>query len=74
MVSNFMDEQEWIKVFETTKMHQALIVQSTLHGHEIESVILNKQDSSYITLGEIHVMVKLEDSVDAMNIIEEEIS
>jgi hypothetical protein len=69
-----MDEQEWIKVFETTKMYQALIVQSTLHGHGIESVILNKQDSSYITLGEIHVMVKLEDSVDAMNIIDKEIS
>jgi len=69
-----MDEQEWIKVFETTKMHQALIVQSTLQGHEIESVILNKQDSSYITLGEIHVMVKLEDSIDAITIIDEEIS
>ena len=69
-----MNEQEWIKNFETTKMYQALIVQSTLRGHEIESVILNKQDSSYITLGEIHVMVKLEDSVDAMNIIEKEIS
>ena len=69
-----MNEQEWIKVFETTKMHQALIVQSTLQGYEIESVILNKQDSSYITLGEIHVMVKLEDSVEAMDIIEKEIS
>ena len=69
-----MNEQEWINIFETTKMHQALIVQSTLQAHEIESVILNKQDSSYITLGEIHVMVKLEDSVDAVNIIEEEIA
>lgn len=69
-----MSEQEWIKVFETTKMHQALIVQSALQTHEIESVILNKQDSSYIILGEIHVMVKLEDSLEAMKIIEEEIS
>lgn len=68
-----MNEQEWIKVFETTKMYQALIVQSTLQGYEIESVILNKQDSSYI-IGEIHVMVKAEDSADAMNIIEKEIS
>ena len=69
-----MNEQEWIKVFETTKMHQALIVQSALQAHEIESVILNKQDSSYITLGEIHVMVKLEDSIDAIEIIDKEIS
>ncbi|HYV93730.1 MAG TPA: DUF2007 domain-containing protein [Chitinophagales bacterium] len=69
-----MDEHEWIKVFETTKMHRALIVQSILQEHEIESVILNKQDSSYIILGEIHVMVKLEDSIDAMIILEDEIA
>jgi hypothetical protein len=69
-----MDEQEWIKVFETTRMHQALIVQSVLQEHEIESVILNKQDSSYIIFGEIHVMVKLEDSIEAINIIDRQIS
>ncbi len=69
-----MNEQEWIKIFETTKMHQALIVQSILQEHEIESVLLNKQDSSYVILGEIHVMVKLEDSIEAMNILGNEIS
>ena len=69
-----MDEQEWIKVFETAKMHQALIVQSILQEHEIESVILNQQSSAYIILGEIHVMVKLEDSIEAINIIDKEIS
>ena len=69
-----MDEQEWIKVFETTRMHQALIVQSILKEHEIESVILDKRDSAYVLLGEIHVMVKLEDSIEALNIIEAEIS
>jgi Putative prokaryotic signal transducing protein len=68
-----MDE-EWIKVFETTKMHQALIVQSILKEHEIESVILNQQSSTYITIGEIQVMVKLEDSIEALNIIDKEIS
>ena len=69
-----MDEQEWIKIFETTKMHQALIVQSILQEHEIESVILNQQSSTYITIGEIQVMVKLENSIEALNIIDEEIA
>ena len=69
-----MNEQEWIKVFETTRMHQALIVQSILKEHEIESVILNQQSSIYITIGEIQVMVKLEDSIEAMNIIDKEVS
>jgi len=69
-----MNEQEWIQVFETTKMHQALIVQSVLKEHEIESVILNQQSSTYITVGEIRVMVKPEDAIEAMNIVDEEIS
>lgn len=69
-----MDEQEWIMVFETTKMHEALMVQSILKEHEIESVILNQQSSIYVTIGEIQVMVKLEDSVEALNIIDKEIS
>ena len=69
-----MDDHEWIKVFETTKMHQALIVQSILKEHEIESVILNQQSSTYIIIGEIQVMVKLEDSIEALNIVDQEIS
>ena len=61
-------------VFETTKMHQALMAQSILKEHEIESVILNQQSSTYVIIGEIQVMVKLEDSVEALNIIDKEIS
>ncbi len=67
-------DDEWIKVFSTSMMHQALIVQSALRAHEINSVILNKQDSSYITLGEIQLMVKPEYSMKAIQIIEEEVS
>jgi hypothetical protein len=69
-----MDESEWIKVFETPKMHRALMVQSILQEHEIESVILNQQSSAYIIIGEILVMVKPEDSLEALNIIDKEIS
>ena len=69
-----MSEQEWIKIFETTKMHQALMVQSILKEHEIESVILNQQSSTYIIIGEIHLMVKLEDSIEALDIIDKEVS
>ena len=61
-------------VFESTKMHQALLVQSVLKEHEIESVLLNQQSSTYVIIGEIQVMVKLEDSVEALNIIDKEIS
>ncbi len=63
--------EEWIKIFTTTKMHHALRVQSTLKEHEIQSVILNKQDSLYM-LGEIQLMVKLEQASDALILIDEE--
>lgn len=69
-----MTDHEWYKVFETQKMHEALMVQSILKEHEIESVIYNQQDSVYITLGAVSVMVKVEDGFEAMNIIEKEIS
>ncbi|MEO5673937.1 MAG: DUF2007 domain-containing protein [Chitinophagales bacterium] len=65
---------EWIKVFETTKMHQALMVQSVLKEHHIYSVLFNQQDSLYVVMGEIQVMVRAEDGFDAINIIEAEIT
>ncbi len=52
-----MPEADWIKVFVTSKMHQAVMVQSILKESSIDAVLLNQQDSSYITLGEISVLV-----------------
>jgi hypothetical protein len=63
--------EEWIKVFDTTMMHQALIVQSILKENDIESVILNQQSSAYVLIGEIQVMVKLENSIEALRIIDD---
>ena len=68
-----MDEPEWIRVFETTKMYEAMMVQSLLNDHHIECTILNQKDSLIVTIGEIGVYVKLEDSIDAVNIIDNEI-
>ncbi len=64
-----MPEADWIKVFVTSKMHQAVMVQSILKESSIDAVLLNQQDSSYITLGEISVLVRLKDYADAENII-----
>ena len=69
-----MSEVGWIKVYETQKLHQAMLVQSMLKEHDIDAVLLNQQDSSYITVGEISVMVSLEKAADALILIEKEIS
>ena len=66
------DEQEWINVFETTHLHRATMVKGILSEHGIEAVILNQKDSSYVMLGKISVYVRLEDSFNALNILEEQ--
>ncbi|MBA2422540.1 MAG: DUF2007 domain-containing protein [Chitinophagales bacterium] len=64
-----MRDEDWIKVFVTSKLHQAVMVQSILRENSIDAVLLNQQDSSYITLGEISVLVTLTDYLEAENII-----
>lgn len=66
-----MNQEEWVKVFQSPMLHQATIVQSILKENDIEAVILNQQDSSYITIGEIKVYVAPEDSAKAISIIEQ---
>ncbi|MGB3074756.1 MAG: DUF2007 domain-containing protein, partial [Chitinophagales bacterium] len=62
-----MQQEEWVKVYESPMLHQATIAQSILKEHHIEAVILNQQDSSYITIGEISAYVALKDSIAAIN-------
>jgi|KBSMisStandDraft_5_1062788.scaffolds.fasta_scaffold6264780_1 hypothetical protein len=66
-----MPEAEWIKVFETPQLHQAVMAQSILKEHNISAVILNQQDSSYVIMGEISLYVSLENSIEAINILDE---
>lgn len=66
------DEQEWINVFDTSHLHRAALVKGILNEHGIEAVVLNKKDSSYVMLGKISIYVRLEDSFNALNILEEQ--
>lgn len=52
-------------------LHQATMVQFILKEHNINAVILNQQDSSYVIVGEISVYVAPKDFDDAMSIIHE---
>lgn len=61
---------EWIKVYETSMLHQAVMMQSVLEDYNIKAVILNQQDSSYITIGEVALYVSLEQAAEAYIIIE----
>lgn len=66
-----MQEDNWIRIFETSKLHEAMMVQAVLKENNIEAVILNQQSSTYITVGEISIYVALHDSIEAINLVDE---
>lgn len=58
----------WEIVYETFLQHQALIVSDLLQSLEIESIVLNQQDSVYTVLNTqlpIQIFVKQDDVLKA---------
>jgi len=45
------------------------MVKQALAGHHIDSVMINRQDSSHRTFGEIEVYIRQEDFSDALEVI-----
>lgn len=61
-------DKNWIKIYTSTDFYKAEIVRQVLIDHEIEAVLMNKQDTSY-KFGEIHVNVPSAHSQEALEII-----
>lgn len=62
-------ESEWVKVYSFSKMHLALIAKEVLADNGIESNIMNKQDSSYVVIGDIEIYVQSDDFDKALEIL-----
>lgn len=62
-------ENDWTKIYSTSKSFQAEMIKGMLEENGIHSVVINKQDSSYLVFGESEVYVKRDDVVKAMNLI-----
>ncbi|OFX18919.1 MAG: hypothetical protein A2033_12290 [Bacteroidetes bacterium GWA2_31_9] len=62
-------DSNWVKVYSFSKMHLALIAKEVLADNDIESNILNKQDSSYVVIGDIEIYVQSEDFDKALEIL-----
>jgi hypothetical protein len=41
---------KWVKIFESTNMHQVALFKALLDENKIPSEVLNKQDSVYLSL------------------------
>ena len=52
--------QDWKKVFSSTQLAASSMVMGILNENEIPAKTLNKQDSSYVFLGELEVYVPLD--------------
>jgi hypothetical protein len=63
-------EQGWQQVYFSDKMHLIEIVKAVLAENNIESFVVNREDSTYITLGGSELYVKNEDVVLAKFLIE----
>lgn len=55
------DKIKWVCVFKTSNTFEADAVKGNIESAEIPCVIINKQDSSYLTFGyvEVHVPAHL---------------
>jgi hypothetical protein len=64
-------EQDWVKVYTSSKFHQVHIIKAILKENNIASVEMNKRDSSY-NFGEIELYVKQEDEIKAHYLIRQQ--
>lgn len=62
-------EKNWVRIFKTFNYYQAEIVKQMLIENQIESVLLNKQDSSHRTFGDIEVYIHQQDFSSAIEVM-----
>lgn len=65
---------EWKKVFETDSAIRAEIVKGVLEENSVTAIILNKKESVYQINGSYEVMVSSSETIQAINIINNEIT
>jgi len=61
----------WVKVYSSTNLQHAELLKHILNENDIEAIVMNKQDSSYVTIGEIELLVNRDKVLMAKKIISE---
>ena len=62
-------EKNWIKIYSSANFYQAEIVKQMLTENQIDTVLLNKQDSSHRTFGHIEVYIHQQDFSNAIELM-----
>ena len=61
-------KDNWVKIYSSVHIHKVEIIQALLKEDEIDSIILNKRDSTYL-FGEIELYVAVENVLKSKQII-----
>lgn len=64
-------EKDWIMVYTMKKEYNADILKEILEDNNINCVMINKNDSSYIPIGDIEVYVHKDNEERAKELIKE---
>jgi hypothetical protein len=67
-----MDEN-WVKIFSTSFLAQAEIIKAMLLENDVDAVVLNKLDSSYLAFGQAEVYVNAINAEEAKRLIDLEV-
>jgi hypothetical protein len=62
-------EKDWIRIFTSRDFYKSEIVKQALTEHNIETVLINKQDSSYHAFGEIELYIHQENFSNAIEVL-----
>ena len=63
-------ENGWINIYSSSLPHLVEMAKELLRENEIESVVVDKRDSAYITIGELELYVRDRDVMKAKFILE----
>lgn len=61
----------WQSIYVSNKMHLVEIIKAVLADNDIPAVVVDKRDSSYITIGDIELYVSEENAILARVLIEQ---
>jgi len=64
-------EPNWVSIYTSSYLHTAELYKALLAENNIDSVIINNQDSFYKTIGEITLYVERDHVIFAKRIINE---
>jgi hypothetical protein len=64
-------EPDWVKAYETDIDFKAEMIKRMLADNDIQSLFIDKTDSSYPLIGDVEVYVKRDDIIKALKLIGE---